>query len=214
MSGLSLEQLERVRDEANGIVTKYNVLKDDPLHALETGEGNCFAKAILAAGIISVRHSLGDDVPAGVFSARLHATEKPSSFGMPPKANRGHYTLLVPDSERLARDDEWGIFSLDFGIDGREDSGDIMDYNEVGDCVYYAGLSNKIKATPLFAEQNHMFVTGWKESANTYLKLIADGPRDMNDPIPELPFNPALQDQVNYDQMLEMLAQKPHLELL
>lgn len=213
MAGLHLEQLEQVRDEANVIVTKYNVLKDDPIEALETGVGNCFAKAVLAAGIISVRYGTGDTIPAGVFSRRLHAAEKPSDFGGPIKANRAHYALLIPDSEQLAQNNEWGIFGLDFGIDGREDSGDITNYNEVGDAVYYAESAGIIKATPLFRDESYMFVSGWRDSANTYLKMIADGPRDINGPMPELPFEPPVQDQIDYERMFNMLAERPELEL-
>lgn len=214
MAGVFYEDLERVRGEADIIVPQYNVLKDDPLEAIETGVGNCFAKAIVAAGILSVRHyaELGDNLPAGVFSRRLHATEKPSSFGMPPKPNRAHYTLLVPDAAKVA-DDEWAIFSLDFGIDGREDEGDIGYYNEVGDAVEYVPHTDSIKATRMHREDDMMYVDDWKTNANTYAQMIVDGPRNADDPIPELPFPDGPRSIINFDRLTSSLVARPELEL-
>jgi hypothetical protein len=182
MGFLSFEQLERVRCDVNNLAPGYYIQQLDPLETLESGVGNCFSKAMLACGIIALRHSFD---PAVAFSDRLHGTDKPSNkplhFGT--KRNMAHIVCLVADSETRTGSDVWG---LDYGIDVKVPKDDAVDinrsyqkseegilssYNEVEDYAVANPDTGVMMVTDM-AEELGLVVYPWKQGGDRYLKKL------------------------------------------
>lgn len=184
MGFLTYQELERVRCDVNELAPAYYIQQLNPLETLESGVGNCFSKAMLACGIIALRHSFD---PAVAFSDRLHGSDRPSNkplhFGT--KRNMAHIVCLVGDKGTETGFDVWG---LDYGIDVKvpkdennvisgsfvkEEEGEITSYNEVEDYAVADPSTGEIMVTDI-AEGYGLVVYPWKEGGNRYLRKLRE----------------------------------------
>lgn len=191
MNRLSRADVEHIQLDCNRIATGYYLPQCDPLEALATGVGNCFTKAMLASGIVVLRHGFE---PSAAYSERLHGTDKPSTKPMDfrSKKNMAH-VAMVASGEDASQDHP--VIALHFGKDiikGSDqfkyaDSGEIMDYNKAEDLLYDDGAGLIL---PTDLGKTYGLASGnWREMGQTYLDGIDRPP-------------------LNFDLMLEGLASR------
>lgn len=179
MNALSFEQFESVQAECNRLVPNYFVKDFDPIQALETGIGNCFAKAVVACGVIEVRYGFE---PSMVYSERLHGSDLKSDKPIDPKTHKRMAHIVVVARESGAPD-EFHIPGLDYGmveLERREkmieDPGNMLDYNEAEDFVY-ADLNGEV--VPTRNGREHGITAGfWRQKSSEYLAVLDREPVD------------------------------------
>lgn len=173
MTKVALHELDAVRETVADAVPAYFIKQLDPIAALadeRSGQrrGNCFAKAVLASGLIVMRHGLE---PSVVFSERLHATPKPGMLSDTHSKNYGHISVLVATTTEAGDQ----ISSLCFGIDGKSgakfmeaDRGDILDYNEEDNYATVDLATGLIQPTDLALEMG-LHISPWSKGTAEYL---------------------------------------------
>lgn len=173
--GLSPEQLDGIRINTNKLVPAYYLTQFDALEALDNGVGNCFSKAMVACGIIVLRHNIE---PSIVFKKSIHGSED-STIDKPTDSKTGkkiaHVVVAVPGSNP---DTDTSIPSLNFGVAvsrgvkfAQTDVGEILqDYNEPGEFVRVDETGTVI-ATEKALELG-MFGDKWRDIAPDYLSTL------------------------------------------
>lgn len=178
MNRMSFEQLDQVRQDTNALVPGYFINELNPHSSLENGVGNCFAKAMVAAGIIVTRHNIE---PSTFYSKRLHGTDRPSPnkpVDRITKKNMAHIALLVPAA---GASETPGVLGVSFGRgivkeDYRQkDTGQIMTYDD------YARVGGDGIIVPTEdATDTGMTVRSWREGADEYLDVLDRGRVDLD----------------------------------
>lgn len=175
MRGLTFGQLDNIRLACTEIIPNYSVKDVDPIKAVDTRTGNCFGKAMVACGLIEIRHEL---IPSVGYSTRLQGTDKPNNKILTPRVNKNmaHIFVLVPESGGGEKD----ILGLDFNRTRGENQGMIEPYNTGGlELAVVDSTFNRIVPTPTAIELG-LAVTDWRTGAQDYLHRLGREPLDID----------------------------------
>lgn len=172
MNQMSFEQLDQVRQDTNTLVPGYFINELNPKSSLENGIGNCFSKAMIAAGIIVVKHGIE---PSTFYSHRIHGSERPNTqkpIDRITKKNMAHISLLVPS---LGAGGRKNVLGVSFGMnvvteDYRQiDEGQITTYDDYAMVDYDAEIGVDSISPKKEAAEHEMSVLNWREGSDRYL---------------------------------------------
>lgn len=196
---ISFEQLDTIRNEIDRLNPGYAIQELDPLHALDTGQGNCFTSAMIAGCAIALEFDFDVSV---VWSSRLHATERPEGMrrtaveGKTTDLNIVHIGLVAPRSSN-----PYDILDLSYGQNTpqtagyavRDDGGKITNYNfddvdprysdvsksihSVDEAIVQANPSGEITVTPKGLSEG-MTACDWQSGGEEYLAALNIPPID------------------------------------
>ncbi|MBI3338182.1 hypothetical protein HY003_02695 [Candidatus Saccharibacteria bacterium] len=173
--GLSIEQLDGIRQDTNKLVPAYYLTQFDALEALDNGVGNCFSKAMVACGIIVLKYAVE---PSIVYKKSIHGS-KDTAIDKPTDSKTGkkiaHVVVAVPGSNPTT---DKSIPGLNFGVAVSQgvkftqtDAGEILqDYNEPGEFVR-VNETGTVIATEIATERG-MFGDRWRDIAPDYLQAL------------------------------------------
>lgn len=184
MNGLAPNQLNGIRLETNRIVRSYNLGKFDALKALDESEGNCFSKAMIACGLIVLKHSVQ---PSLVYKKSVHGSPDQSlekAKDPVTKRNIAHVVIAVPSPNPEV---DHRVPSLHFGAEVygtanstlNIDRGEVWStYNNPENYVEVA-RDGSIVTTPL-ADEKGMFAGNWQDVSPDYLAALDREPLDID----------------------------------
>ncbi len=187
MNRLTPGDMQRIKGDLKRMVPGYYLPQTDVFEALETEVGNCFAKAMIASGIVVLRHNI---VPSVAYSERIHGTlldgrasmiERPINRRKPrdPRSKKmmAHIAMVAPGFTGTGEIDS--VTGIHFGTRvfqgekfSKEDEIKIIDdYNrDTGDYLT-VDPSGEIAPTDL-ARAEGMTAGNWKEEGQKYLSKI------------------------------------------
>ncbi len=178
MNYVSGPELEAAGKQVEELVPRYYIQQLDPSEALSTGVGNCFAKAMIACGVLVVNHQIE---PSVAYSLRLHGTEKPAAkpLDFKTKKNMAHIAVVVANSRGA---NPFDVLALDYGVEvtgvdadnmgySSKDRAKVEAYNKHETFIEITDGHGNLGAT-VVSQELGLGVLDWRDGAELYLARL------------------------------------------